>query len=284
MILGLIRPRFPTGTGFWAPLLRGRRGSGAFTLIELLAVIAIVAVLAALLLPALINAMHKARRMECISRQKQWGTAFITYTDENDGNIPREGYDRTGEVYWNNWAQVQDGISDDVWYNALPKGGHLSSVQPASHYSIPTNRLSFYASRSLFHCPSAPLPRQTRSVNYPIALFSMAMNSQLIEPPDTDTIKFSRIQRASLTPLLLENLLDGEPPVVPQQAQTFRGQPAAFATRFAGRRHQLQGNIIFADGHAESLDGDKVVETRNTWLMGWDIAPPVDVIWTPDPH
>jgi prepilin-type processing-associated H-X9-DG protein len=40
------------------------------------------------------------------------------------------------------------------------------------------------------------------------------------------------------------------------------------------------GNIAFADGHAESVPGVKVVETKGP-NAGFDIQPPVDVFWQP---
>lgn len=269
------------GTRFPKPLVRSTlksQFSNAFTLIELLVVIAIIAILASLLLSSLATAKTSARRTDCLSLQKQWGTAFIGYVsaDEHEGLLPREGYHTNGEVVLNNWAEVQKAQSKDVWYNVLPTSE--LSIPPASSYAPKSARPAFYQRNSFFHCPSAPfLSADTEDPGN--AYFSFVMNSQLIEPPEVPTIKWDRIQNPAQTVLFLDNLLNGERHMQ-GQAQDFLGQPAAYADRFAAFRHGRKGNLTFSDGHVESVAGNKVVETEGD-SAGQAILPPVDIYWDP---
>lgn len=259
-----------------------RRGR-AFTLIELLVVLAIIAILASLLIPGLLGAKGMAHRMDCISRQKQWAVVFKEYSEDHEDNIPREAYSRSGEVVSDNWSQVRgrllpDGSrdNDDVWYNALPP--LLPQQPPARKFSALYDRPHFYNKRLLFHCPSADFPRYSAYPTYQYAMFSMAMNSHLIQFPFVPTIKFSRIGESDITriPLFLDNRLEGERKVYPMQADDFLGQPAAYANRFAAR-HGKGGNLVFADGHAEWMRGTDVVD-----VTGGMIIPPVNILWEPE--
>jgi prepilin-type N-terminal cleavage/methylation domain-containing protein/prepilin-type processing-associated H-X9-DG protein len=246
-----------------------------FTLIELLVVIAIIVVLAGLILPALAKAKSSARRVECLSRMKQWGLGFQSYADDNEGVMPREGFHSTGQVWWNNWNQIRNNQSQDVWYNAL--SNHVN-MPPAASYGSATARLSFYDRSSFFHCPSSRFPGSANTPTFQIALFSIAMNSQLIEPPDVPTGHISRIIRPSNTVLFLDNLLEGESRVVDQQAWDELGQPASMASRFASVRHGKGGNLVFADGSGRWFAGHQVVETQGQ-NRGGIIWPESEIAW-----
>ncbi len=61
-----------------------------FTLIELLVVIAIIAILAAILLPALGHARERARRMACLSHQRQYTLGLLLFHADHQ-RLPNSG-------------------------------------------------------------------------------------------------------------------------------------------------------------------------------------------------
>jgi prepilin-type processing-associated H-X9-DG protein len=72
-----------------------------FTLVELLIIIAIISILASLLLPALKTAKEKVNEIDCASKLKQLGAAFIMYvSDYNDCLPPHSFTNSEGTKTW----------------------------------------------------------------------------------------------------------------------------------------------------------------------------------------
>src|SRR5260370_41013229 len=85
---------------------RLRRG---FTLVELLVVIGIIALLVSILLPALNKAREDAKRVRCLSNQRQLVMAWQMYAAESKGHLccsntpPFSGLGPDGKACWY-WA------------------------------------------------------------------------------------------------------------------------------------------------------------------------------------
>ncbi len=215
----------------------------SFTLIELLVVIAIIAILAAMLLPALNQAREKGRAITCTSNLKQMGMMFAQYADDNQGFVA---------------CRVNGG---QPW--------SLLMLDNSEYFTTWQDKTK-YLPRKVAKCPSDPsdfleVQKMSGDDDYGSAfrvVMGMAYYSEftwtddikerLGDFPATDSTGNYKTYSTKKMRLPSQTECAGDTYAAPYACgYCYFGSTA---DRFYIRRHLNRGNMVFYDGHVESLD------------------------------
>jgi len=240
--------------GYIERIIMNKMRKSGFTLLEILVVIAIIALLMAILVPVLDKVRDQARTVICRSNLRQWGLAARIYLDDNDQYFPypkrilivrtpihNAGYLRIGEdpngLLWPYLINMD--ILMCPQFEVLKKGYGFEDA--ASSYCMNTY---------LGDYPIEPVEiKNEQQVYNPsrVVLFSEE-NPWII--PDYSIV-------ASNTILYIRN------PYLDDVCNNF----ATFHNAPSGRLNEGSANMVFLDGHVESLK--RQYELINCFRLVW---------------
>ncbi|MFW5868851.1 MAG: DUF1559 domain-containing protein [Armatimonadota bacterium] len=206
-----------------------------FTLIELLVVIAIIAILAAILFPVFARAREKARQASCLSNVKQITMGVMMYVQDYDETFPL---------------------------------GFVNRPSFADRYTWPGAVFPYINNRQVFDCPSQSL-RAVKHDDFGVyykGSRSYGMNEYLCPTSNAPTLgdveaPATTVAIADMTPNIAwltwvlfppsngmrQDALDGS-----ENKSWDHDTPGEYAFNFCVR-HNGQGNVGYADGHAKSM-------------------------------
>ena len=230
-----------------------RRSGGGFTLPELLVVVGIIALLLGIVLPIIRVARQAARRTVCLSNERQIGAAIFAYAADYDGAIP--------------YGPVAPAATSSNFYPGTGDVTSLLSLQNGSPVALGLLTKAYLSSSAhVLFCPGtdqiedadAELSKMGRTQaqgdyyyrhgsNVSLSDVAIAPNARHIRLADLGSNRNGKPIRAlAMDQQYWVHSSDPTSPFVKSMAQF------GVVTRTNHERRFL--DVLFADGHAASLD------------------------------
>lgn len=244
---------------------------GAFTLVELLIVMAIIGVLVGLLLPAVVWSRESARRAQCQNNMRQLGAAWLAFATANNGRFPSlahevhsdEGFDpRNTTRATVSWIQsLRPYLDNNDQIRVCPNDPEADARLTAeSVYIGNTNSgvlTDYWVSNSTSY-----------TLNEYFADSSMGERTGL----DVSRVRnLSDVSRPAHTILAFESNIpaaDAEGGDHTHSTSWFRpsytNNWSAVQGDVATARHNGESNLLFLDGHVESVEEEVLKERAET--------------------